>query len=453
MSSPENGDIEVNIGANISWYYAIGATGYLISIGTTFGSGDLVNNVDVGNTLQYNPTVDFPPLTEIFVSIVPYNENGNLTSCIVENFVTGDVSALPSCSPIIYPIDGQTNVPLSPFIEWEASLGATGYTVFIGLSPFNNDILDGGVFFTNSTFVLNFESNSLYFIKIIPFNNSGDALGCIQSSFSTVLGCGPFFDLDTGELRTLYPEINFPAQIEICSNEPSAKINSSDQADGFRWYFINANNAEVLISNDREVDVTETGNYIYEAYNFSQDISLGIECSSFKEFTVVDTGGLLTIENVEVSQTLDGQDILINVSGSGNYEYSIVSENGPYQDSNFFSDSPIETRFVYVRDKNGCETSEYRIRELSLNNFPRFFTPNSDGFHDHWQYQPQITDDFILRDIYIYNRYGKFIKQINPYGEGWNGTIDGELLPQSDYWYRASDTNGKVYKGHFSLRK
>jgi len=451
LSSPANGAIDVNIGANISWNYTVGATGYLISIGTSSGTGDILNNLDVGNALQYNPIVDFSPLTEIFVTIVPYNENGNLTSCNEESFITGALAALPSCSTLISPVDGQTNVPLSPFIEWEASLGATGYKVYIGSSPFENDVLDEGVFFTNSTFVLNFESNSLYFIRIIPFNSSGDALSCSQSRFSTVLGCGPFFDSFTGELVTLNPEINFPDQIEICLDQDSTLISSSDQADGFRWYFINSNSDEILISSDAQVDISETGNYIYEAYNFSLDPSLGIECSSFREFNVIATDGLVTIDNVNVNEVSGGLEILIEISGSGNFEYSIVSANGPFQDSNFFENAPFDTSTVYARDKNGCGNAEYRIRQLSSNIFPSFFTPNSDGFHDFWQYQPQSSHNFIIEAIYIYSQYGKLLKQLNAYGEGWNGTLNGKLLPNSDYWYSAKASNGKIYKGHFSL--
>jgi hypothetical protein len=72
--------------------------------------------------------------------------------------------------------------------------GATAYKVDIGSSPIENDILNGGVFYTNSTFVLNFEPNSLYFIRIVPFNSTGEAIDCNQTSFSTILGCGPNSD-------------------------------------------------------------------------------------------------------------------------------------------------------------------------------------------------------------------------------------------------------------------
>ena len=148
--------------------------GYFITLGTAPGSGDIINNFDAGNTLQYNPVSDFPPLTQIFVRIIPYNENGSLPDCSEESFTTGDIAALPDCSSIISPFDGETSVGLSPLIEWTPSLGATGYNVFIGSSPIENDILDGGAFFTNSTFVINFEPNSIYFVRVVPFNDAGE---------------------------------------------------------------------------------------------------------------------------------------------------------------------------------------------------------------------------------------------------------------------------------------
>ncbi|GAA4816033.1 T9SS type B sorting domain-containing protein [Litoribaculum gwangyangense] len=454
LKSPTNNATGINIGSNISWNYALGATGYFLTLGTISGAGDLINNLDLGNVLEYNPTVDFPPLTEIFVSVVPYNKNGSLSACSEERFTTGAIAALPNCSSITYPINGQTNVPLSPLIEWEASLGATGYIVSIGSTPFENDILDEGIFSTNSTFVLNFENNSLYFIRIIPFNSSGRALGCVQTSFSTILGCGPFFDIDTGELRTLNPVIDFPDEVEICVNEPSNVISSSDQADGYRWYYVNPINGEaILISEEKQLNTSDTGQYIYEAFNYSQSDNSAIECASLKEFRVIESNGFLAIENVSVKDVDGALEILIQMSGLGNYEYSITSEKGPFQDSNFFPSAPPDTQAIYVRNKNGCGKAEFRISNLNDKAFPRFFTPNGDGFNDFWQYKPQSDDDFKMETIFIYNQYGKLIKQLNPYSEGWNGTVNSKPLPNSDYWYRAKDSNGKVYKGHFSLRR
>ena len=55
---------------------------------------------------------------------------------------------------------------------------------------------------------------------------------------------------------------------------------------------------------------------------------------------------------------------------------------------------------------------------------------------------------------YIYDRYGKYIKQISPSTEGWDGTLNGQPLPSTDYWFTAEyQENGKSkeFKSHFSL--
>ena len=57
--------------------------------------------------------------------------------------------------------------------------------------------------------------------------------------------------------------------------------------------------------------------------------------------------------------------------------------------------------------------------------------------------------------INIFDRYGKFITNLDYNDYGWDGTFNGKLLPSSDYWFTISvvDQNNNVvtYKGHFSL--
>ena len=65
LLSPKDGATNVNVGANISWAYVTGADGYFLSIGTSPGIGNIINNLDVGNTLQFNPLIDFMPLSSV----------------------------------------------------------------------------------------------------------------------------------------------------------------------------------------------------------------------------------------------------------------------------------------------------------------------------------------------------------------------------------------------------
>ncbi|MGV7106796.1 T9SS type B sorting domain-containing protein, partial [Flavobacterium sp. U410] len=58
--------------------------------------------------------------------------------------------------------------------------------------------------------------------------------------------------------------------------------------------------------------------------------------------------------------------------------------------------------------------------------------------------------------IYIFDRYGKVIKQISPSGEGWNGTFNGRQLPSSDYWFTIEYVENQIlkeFRAHFSLKR
>ena len=80
--------------------------------------------------------------------------------------------------------------------------------------------------------------------------------------------------------------------------------------------------------------------------------------------------------------------------------------------------------------------------------FPKYFTPNGDGYNDRWQARPQ--DRPYLVYIYIFDRYGKLLKQLLPQ-DSWDGKYNGYIMPGDDYWFRAETSTSKVINGHFSL--
>ncbi|MEM7185304.1 MAG: T9SS type B sorting domain-containing protein [Bacteroidota bacterium] len=451
LTNPVNGELDVNVGINLNWSYASRATGYRLTMGTAPGSGDIENNTDLGNTLSFNPTNDLPPGTEIFVRIVPYNENGGATGCLEESFTTGELGDPPGCTMLIQPVNGSTNVELSPLIIWEPVPDATGYIVNIGRSPFVNDVLDEAVFFTNSTMVINFEPNSTYFITIYPFNEAGRAQDCEQESFSTILGCGPFIDPITGELVTLSPVINFPDQVGICENSLPTTITSRDTADGFRWYQIRPSGDEVLISEERSVDISEIGPYRYEAYNIINQDGVEIECADGKEFSVI-ASSIATIDNIIIEEFADLFEVTIIVSGMGDYEFSLNDPEGPYTDDNTFTGLGEGEYTIYVRDKNGCGIRERPfVLAYPPTGFPTYFSPNDDGINDYWNYVPPREDPLDIVTIRIFDRYGKVLASFTGDSQGWDGRYQGSLMPSSSYWYQAITSDNQVYTGPFTL--
>ena len=85
--------------------------------------------------------------------------------------------------------------------------------------------------------------------------------------------------------------------------------------------------------------------------------------------------------------------------------------------------------------------------------YPNFFTPNNDGYNDTWQVNNLDKRDLKESKIYIFDRYGKLLKELSPLGNGWNGIFNGNILPASDYWFILELTNGKTVKGHFALKR
>jgi len=139
------------------------------------------------------------------------------------------------------------------------------------------------------------------------------------------------------------------------------------------------------------------------------------------------------------------------VTGNGVYEFSL--DDGPWQESGIFENVPAGEHVVKARDLNGCGIGETTVLVID---YPHYFTPNGDGYNDTWNIVGIGTQ--ANAKIYIFDRYGKLLKQLSPTGDGWNGTFKGTLLPTSDYWFTVEynePINGerKLFRAHFTLKR
>lgn len=192
----------------------------------------------------------------------------------------------------------------------------------------------------------------------------------------------------------------------------------------------------------RSIIVDTAGTYEITATNIYGNLS----CSTSKTVTVTNSN-IATITDIEtVDWTQNDNVITVFVEGNGDYEYSL--DGFIYQDSNEFSNLIIDDYTIYVRDKNGCGIA---TESLYLLYYPNFFTPNNDGYNDTWQIINSIREP--NNKIYIFDRYGKLLKQLSPMDAGWDGTFNGNQLPSNDYWFLLERQNGKTYRGHFTLKR
>lgn len=190
------------------------------------------------------------------------------------------------------------------------------------------------------------------------------------------------------------------------------------------------------------IDVNEIGTY-------SVTVSDPNGCSSSRSIVVV-ASEIANINEVLIEGGNTYNTVTISVSGSGNYEYALDNANGFYQSSNVFTNVLAGFHTVYVRDINGCGIASKLISVLG---FPKFLTPNNDGYHDTWKVNGinALFHDGIT--IHIFNRTGKLITSLNNQTPGWDGNFNGRPLPSDDYWYSATLIDGQEYRGHFTLKR
>ena len=108
---------------------------------------------------------------------------------------------------------------------------------------------------------------------------------------------------------------------------------------------------------------------------------------------------------------------------------------------------------VYVRDVLQCDEIFFVAFVID---YPKFFTPNNDGYNDTWNINGIATQPNAI--IYIFDRYGKLLKQLSPLGTGWDGTFNGDQLPTSDYWFVVEYVEPlsnvkKQFRAHFTLKR
>ena len=233
----------------------------------------------------------------------------------------------------------------------------------------------------------------------------------------------------------------------VCSNLPSffVTLNAGilDNSPTSNYSFTWSKDGSNLGINSPTLGVNTEGVYTVEVKNSSG-------CSSIRKITVT-ASNKATIDTIDIVDLTDVNTVTINVTGPGVYEYSLDDSTGFWQDSNFFTNVPAGIHEVFVNDKNGCGLIS---RTIAIVGAPKFFTPNNDGYNDFWSIKGVNATFNSKSIIYIFDRYGKLIKQWIPNSnQGWDGTFNGNLLPSDDYWFTLILEDGRQAKGHFSLKR
>lgn len=228
--------------------------------------------------------------------------------------------------------------------------------------------------------------------------------------------------------------VNPPINITLCEDDTTTLIPDS----GFISYQWSTGETSPSIT------VSEAGQYVLDIV---QAFPNGSTCSGQYIYNVT-TVSPPVIDYLQIVDWTDNEnsiEVVLENPNSGNYEYSI--DGITYQESPFFTNLNYGYYTVYVRDTS-CGGDSANALVL---NYPKYFTPNGDGYNDYWrinfsEYEPNMK-------ITILDRFGKLITSFTSDSIGWDGTYNGRQLPSTDYWFVINREDGRILKGHFAMKR
>ncbi|UOY05441.1 T9SS type B sorting domain-containing protein [Muricauda sp. SCSIO 64092] len=338
----------------------------------------------------------------------------------------------------------------------------------MGVNPENGQVGAPNVTGSQNTYdeFLDVIAGEVYFLLINNFNTNfnGDA----ESFTLTFTGNSVEADQNTALDCTLRDEF-LGFDIIACEGDPTIVLSALNSPAGseianITWRVDRDNDGiidEILVDRsineeDRTftVESPNSGRYFVTIETtFGETITDDI-LITFYGIPVLLPGedGIIVREDLTNADDPDRYVVEFVVDGTGDYEYAI--NGGEFQDEPIFLDVPPGLNTVIINDKNGCGTTE--PIEFLVVGYPKFFTPNGDAFNNFWEVKG--IEELINPTIFIFDRYGKLLKQLGQTDTGWDGTFNGRQLPSSDYWFRLDYERteqtvivAKTVRNHFSL--
>jgi gliding motility-associated-like protein len=284
----------------------------------------------------------------------------------------------------------------------------------------------------------------------------------IQNKVTSCVNDDATFDVIVNTL----PNFTVTSPQILCLNDTPKNIAIENPFAIYSYVWKDASGNKV--GEDDNLNVTSGGNYTVTATTTN-----GTSCSRAKTIAVTESSPAILLNSfvtiVDEANTLGSEnnlsisiDTISNDLGPGDYQFAILNTDDDtrtpfvgFQDQPLFENLEGGIYTIIVNDKNGCAPDA--TLQISVLQFPKFFTPNGDGKNDTWLIKGANKTFYPNSSINIFNRFGKLVAQIPIDGQGWNGTYNSKRLSSDDYWYTiilipANTSKPTINKtGNFSL--
>ncbi|MCJ8153947.1 T9SS type B sorting domain-containing protein [Chryseobacterium sp. SSA4.19] len=427
-------------GQNIKWYDAAGnvlsSTTALVN-GQTYSASQTINGCE-SNTIAIQVTVNETPkptgnaaqdfcasanttlanLAVTGTALKFYDAAGNilpLTTPLVYGatyFVTQTINSCESEKLAVSITLSANNVPADDYSDTLCN-NTTGNSMMINLTSYQANIITspGMYIFTYTDDTGNIITNPSNYIL-----NIGTTI--IYVKVSTPDGCFKVVKLSL--TLNPKPKIILPETVDFCKG----KTATLDAGSGYSSYLWNtgATTQAITVSAPGTYSVTVTN-----SFNCQNTGHIVVNYTVLPEITTV---------------TINNNTATVVLSATGSFEYSL--DNSNWQDSNIFTNLHIGEYMVYVRTKGGCIIGQ---KSFSIFNIPNAFTPNGDGYNDHWKIAG--LENYPGTEVNVYDRKGLpvFKETTTKKPMTWDGKLNGNPIPTGNYWYTIKISDGRLYTG------
>ena len=177
----------------------------------------------------------------------------------------------------------------------------------------------------------------------------------------------------------------------ICLNDTPKNISIENPEAIYNYVWKNASGNE--ISAEDNLNITTGGSYTVKATTTD-----GTNCSRTKTIVITESNPAVLLTNfitiVDQGNNIGSEDnlsividVINNDLGPGDYQFALRNDDQntttSYQDEPLFENLEGAIYTIIVNDKNGCVPDA--TLQVSVLQFPKFFTPNGDGKNDTYQ--------------------------------------------------------------------
>ncbi|MFW5805331.1 MAG: gliding motility-associated C-terminal domain-containing protein [Bacteroidales bacterium] len=268
-------------------------------------------------------------------------------------------------------------------------------------------------------------------------------MGTVFVTVTDAHGCKDTNSIEIGITGNINAQADIIDEI-LCYGDSTARAYAA-LPDGFPpvtfvWY----NEDDVIINEDDTASHLPAGTY----HIFAQDVYF---CSDTVQLIIEQPDSInagLELISPSCSAVPDGK-ILTDVSG-GTSPYNYAWSTGSYESE--ITDVRDGTYFLTITDYHDC-TKELSI-DLEEEEYcvivHNTITPNGDGKNDTWVVEN--IEEFSYSEVWIYNRDGRELFNVQGYKNNWDGTYNGNDLPDGTYFYIIDLGKGKdLIKGHLTI--